>query len=204
MKNLAFIGAGGHSDAVLAYINPKKYNFIGYFDDKDIFEYNNYPIIDKIKNIPNYLNDIDALFITIGDNQKRKEIFDKFNKFSLFINIISPSSVILKTVKIIGVNNFISTNTFIGANVKIDNNCIINSNATIEHHCHIGSHCNISPSATLNGHVMLSEMVYVGSSATIIQVKEISKNIIIGAGAVVVKDLEVEGTYIGIPARKLK
>ena len=44
----------------------------------------------------------------------------------------------------------------------------------------------------------------VGSGSTIIQLVEIAPYTIIGAGAVVVKTIEDSGTYVGVPARKIK
>ena len=47
-------------------------------------------------------------------------------------------------------------------------------------------------------------MVYVGSVSKIIQLVDIELYTIIGAGAVVVKTIEDSGTYVGVPARKIK
>lgn len=205
MKKLAFIGAGGHSDAVLLFLNKSKYELIGYFDDKDIKSYNDYPIIGKISDVKKELSNqkIDNIFITIGDNDKRKEIYDDLKDYKeKFINIISPNAFIANDATIGSYNNFISNGAFIGSKAQIGNNCIINTSSILEHHCNVKSHCNLSPGATLNGTITLEENVYIGSNATVRQMLKINSNVFIGAGAVVVKNIEHPGTYIGVPAKK--
>ena len=81
-QRVAFIGAGSHSDAVKPHLDIHNYEFVGYFDDKDIKEYKGYPILGKTKDVLTYLHErkIDKVFVTIGDNKKRKELFDLVNK----------------------------------------------------------------------------------------------------------------------------
>lgn len=77
-KKLAFLGAGSHADAIAPVIDPLVYDFVGFFDDKDITEHDGYPVLGKLYDVLPYLEDgsIDAVFITIGDNAKRKELFE--------------------------------------------------------------------------------------------------------------------------------
>ena len=43
-----------------------------------------------------------------------------------------------------------------------------------------------------------------GTGARIIQGHKITEDTIIGAGAVVLKDIDEAGTYVGVPAKKVK
>lgn len=208
MKNLAFIGAGSHSDAVLPMIDTQLYRFAGYFDDKDLFERNGYPVLGKINEIDEFLEKkkIDVIFITIGENKKRKEVFDKLTEkwHSKFINIISKKATILTDNSIQGVGIFIGYNSFIGSQVSIKDNSIVNTGAIVEHHTTVGEHCNISPGATINGFCIIGNGSYIGSGSVLIQLKKIADWSIIGAGAVVVRDLMKSGVYVGVPAKKIK
>ena len=45
------------------------------------------------------------------------------------------------------------------------------------------------------------ERVYVGIGASILENISIVDDVIIGAGAVVNKDINIQGTYVGVPAK---
>ncbi|MGR1327655.1 NeuD protein, partial [Streptococcus agalactiae] len=149
---------------------------------------------------------IDAVFITIGDNAKRKELFEYVAKdyYDCIINIISPNALVLTPDSICGRGIFIGFGAFIGSKVKLFDNNVVNTGALIEHHTVVESHCNIAPNATINGLCYIREEVYVGSASVIIQTLDISSCTTIGAGAVVVKDIIEPGTYVGVPAKKIK
>ena len=53
------------------------------------------------------------------------------------------------------------------------------------------------------GCIEVMDNVYIGYNATIMPNVKIGENVIIGAGALVSKDLEPNGIYVGIPARKI-
>lgn len=206
-KRLAFIGAGSFSDGVLPWIDETQFDFMGYFDDKPIDQYRGYPILGRVSEAYDYLSSgqIDCVFVTIGDNAKRQEIFEAIahNHYSSLINIISPKAHLMDLSSIAGRGIFIGFSSFIGADVLVQDNCIINTGAIIEHHTTIEKHCNIAPSATINGLCHIEEGVFVGSGSVIIQMIRVAKQTVLGAGAVVVKSIEESGTYVGVPARKL-
>lgn len=207
-KKVAFLGAGSHADAILPMLDLINYDFIGFFDDKDIVEHDGYPILGKITDVLDFLESkkLDYVFVTIGENQKRREIFEMIaeSHYDCLMNIISRSAVVLSPDSIEGRGIFVGHGAFIGAKVLIKDNSVINTGAVVEHHSEIGAHCNVAPNATINGLTKLSEEVYVGSGAIIIQLKEICPKVVLGAGAVVVKNIVESGTYVGVPARKIK
>ena len=152
-QKVAFIGAGSHSDAVKPHLDIYNYEFVGYFDDKDIEEYKGYPILGKTNDVLKCLHEkkIDKVFITIGDNEKRKELFDLVDEKypNAFINIVSREATILTDSSIRGKGIFISR-CFIGSEVEIYDNSIVNTGAIVEHHTVIAPHCNVTPGAILN------------------------------------------------------
>lgn len=208
MKKIAFLGAGTFSDGVFPFLDPTMYEFVGYFDDKPIKEYKRYPILGKLSESVSFLEKglIDCVFITIGDNEKRKEVFELVaeNHYSAIINIISPHSSIFSKDSIKGRGIFLGFSSFIGSESVVYDNCIINTGAIVEHHSVIGSHCNIAPGSTINGLCQIGEGTYVGSGAVIIQCIKIPSFTTIGAGCVVTKDILESGTYVGVPAKKIK
>ncbi|MDO4814839.1 MAG: acetyltransferase [Gemella sp.] len=207
-KKVAFLGAGSFSDGVLAWLDTNKYEFVGYFDDKDIEYYRNHKVFGKISQVLSHLENgtIDGVFVTIGDNAKRREIFELVakNHYEKIINIISPRAYISNLDSIQGRGIFIGFSAFIGADAKISDNCIINTAAIVEHHTRVEKHCNIAPRATVNGICNIGQEVYLGSASTVIQMISIADKTTVGAGAVVVKNIEEAGTYVGVPAKKIK
>lgn len=204
-KRLAFIGAGSHADAVFLILDKNRYKLMGYFDDKRITEHDGFPVLGKIKDVVRFLKEdkIDCVFITIGDNKKRQEVFEMLcpQFYEAFINIVSQTAIILSKESIQGKGIFIGSGAFVGAKTSVADNSIINTHATVEHHSQIGAHVNIAPNATINGICRIGDGVYIGSSSVLIQLIEVCRFAIVGAGAVVVRSITKSGTYVGVPAK---
>ena len=207
-ERVAFLGAGSHADAILPILDPLRYQFIGFFDDKPISEHDGYPILGRLDEAVTAIEEgrIDKVFITIGENKKRQEIFESVaeNHYDALFNIISPQAAVLTPESICGRGIFVGYGAFIGSKVHLGDNTVVNTNAIVEHHTVIDGHCNIAPNATVNGLCHLAEDVYVGSSATLVQLMDVVSAVTIGAGATVVRSITESGTYVGLPARKIK
>ncbi len=138
-------------------------------------------------------------------------------KFGENVKIITP-------VNIYGCE--IGDNCFIGPFVEIQRNAIIGNNTKVQSHAFIcelvkiGNHCFIghgvmfindlfSDGCPAGGdktkwkHTEIGNYVSIGSNASILPVT-ICDNVVIGAGAVVTKNINMPGTYIGNPAKKIK
>ena len=102
-----------------------------------------------------------------------------------------------------GIGNIICAGTIATVNIKINNFNIINLDCTIGHDDVLTDFITVYPSVNISGNTTINEVVEIGTGTQIIQGKNICSNVIIGAGAVVVKDIEEEGTYIGIPVKKI-
>lgn len=207
-KKLAFIGAGGHSDSVLSMIDKSKYEFVGYFDDKPIKKMNGYPILGTLSDAKHALlkKTVDNVFVTIGDNGKRKEVFDDIaeKNYESLINIISKTATITTEEALQGRGIFIGHNSFLGAKSFVDDNSIINTGSIVEHHSTIAKHCNVCPNATINGGTVIGEGSYLGSGCTILQTLHIAPWTVIGAGGVVLKNIDLKGVFVGVPAKQIK
>ena len=68
----------------------------------------------------------------------------------------------------------------------------------------IENYAHISPNVALGGTVRIGSLTHVGIGATVKNNTGICSGCIIGAGAVVVKNICEQGTYVGIPMRKIK
>ena len=100
--------------------------------------------------------------------------------------------------------NQLFANVYINSYSTIGNNNIINTSAILEHEVTIGNHNHISVGAKLCGRAKIGNNCMIGAGAIVIDKISICDNVIIGAGAVVSKDITSSGTYVGVPARKIK
>ena len=204
-ENVYIFGTGSQAKIISRIIkSKKKYNLVCFVSDqKSKKEY----LQKKVLLLNNFLNTKKQkkIFIAIGDNLKRKKIYNllKQNKKISFPNLIYDESLKLNFVKI-GFGNLIMPGCFINNDVKIGNFCVLNTGSIIEHDCKIGSFNSISPGAVLSGNCKTKEDVFIGSNATIIHNVQIGKKSVIGAGTVVIKNIGDNNRIIGNPSRKIK
>ena len=195
-KKVIIIGAGGHAKVIADIIEKSGDQIVGFLDDKiekNTIIVKGYKVIGDLNNrFPLSIANKDYEFITaIGDNKKRKEISTSSNL--KFYTAIHPSAQIGLDVKI-EEGTAIMANVCINSSARIGKHCIINTGAIIENFVHI------SPNATLGGTVKVGENTHIGIGSVVKNNITICKNCTVGAGAVVVKNIEKEGTYIGVPA----
>lgn len=94
-------------------------------------------------------------------------------------------------------------------NIDVGAFTLFNLNATVGHDCLIDNFATVSPGACISGNVHIKRSAWIGTGATINQGTPGRKLVIgarsmVGSGAVVVKDCEADGTYVGIPAKRIK
>lgn len=205
-KKVIIIGAGGHAKVIADIIEKSGDQIVGFLDDKiekNTIIVKGYKVIGDLNNrFPLSIANKDYEFITaIGDNKKRKEISTSPNL--KFYTAIHPSAQIGLDVKI-EEGTAIMANVCINSSARIGKHCIINTGAIIEHDNIIENFVHISPNATLGGTVKVGENTHIGIGSVVKNNITICQNCTVGAGAVVVKNIEKEGTYIGVPARKRK
>lgn len=205
-KKVVIIGAGGHAKVIADIIEKSGDEIVGFLDDnKEIGTtiINEYKVIGDLNNRFTMAVTKENLefIIAIGDNKKREEISHSPNL--KFYTAIHPSAQIGLDVEI-QEGTVIMANACINSSAKIGKHCIINTGAIIEHDNIIEDFVHISPNVALGGTVKIGKSTHVGIGSTIKNNITICENCKIGAGAVVVKDIEKEGTYIGVPAKKME
>ena len=203
MKKVIFVGAGEYAESVFDSMSKNKYDLIGFVDDLKTGFHIGRPIIaSRIEHIPNFQEY--AYFISIGDTEPRKRLFEKVKQLGLeTINIIDKTAMIADSVSI-GTGNFIGKMAIVNIGTVIGDNNMINSRALIEHHCIIKNHTRIATAIVLNGDVIVEDGAYIGSMACCIGQQILGELSTIGAGAVVVGDIEPYCTAVGVPAKIIK
>lgn len=204
MKTISIIGAGSHSRSSINLIkdNFRGYNFNIYDDSFDIKKeefIHEIKVIDTVENIDKN----NSIFLSIGNNEIRACYFNKFNDKIIKENLSHKNTLIEKYINI-GVSNQIFANVYINSYVSIGNNNIINTSAILEHEVIVGNNNHIAVGAKLCGRVIIGHNCIIGAGAIIIDKITICDNVVIGAGSVVTKNITERGTYVGVPARKIK
>jgi len=204
-NRIAIIGSGGHARSAINLLKDffGDVDVIGIYDDSFVEgsdeTINSIPLVGDVESL-----DLEQLiFLSIGDNSKRKRYFIEFYDCIIKENLFHKSSFCEQSV-VYGMANQFFANSYINSQTLIGDNNIINTGAIIEHEVVIGSHNHISVGARLCGRSSVGSMCFIGAGAIIIDKIKICDNVVIGAGSVVIQDIKEAGVYVGNPARKVK
>lgn len=200
LNRLIIIGASGHGKVVADIAKQNGYEEIVFLDnDPSICSCTGYKVLGSDTMADELEGDV---FIAVGNSAVRQELMRR-ESGRVFPVLIHPSAVIAEDTEI-GIGSVVMAGAVINPGVKIGKGVIINTSASVDHDCVIEDYVHISVGAHLSGTVMVGAATWVGVGAVVNNNINICGGCIIGAGAVVIKDIEEEGTYIGVPARKMR
>ena len=210
MKNLILVGAGDWALEVHSWINESvqygvDYVFKGFIDDNlEALNNSNLKPNLLLGTINSYIPELNDVFICVIANLKIKEqvVENLLLKGAIFVNAYHKSVCFIGN-SIIGSGVVLSPFVVVSNNCKIGNHIGINLFCSIGHDVVIGNFSQLSAHCDLTGHVHLGNSVFLGSRVSIIPNVNVISNSRIGAGAVVFRNIKVEGTYIGNPAKKI-
>lgn len=200
MRKLAIVGASGHGKVVADIARRNGYKEIVFLDDDDsIHECGGNPVIGKSSEA----GTIDAdVIIGIGNAAVRKQIQESTPDEKL-VTLIHPNAVIAEDV-VIGAGSVVMAGAVINSGVRIGKGCIINTCSSVDHDCEVGDYVHIAVGSHLCGTVSVGNGTWIGAGATVSNNVSICSGCMIGAGAVVVKNIDSAGTYMGVPARRIR
>ena len=198
-KKMIIIGASGHGKVVADLAIKNGYEILGFVDDgKPEGEHFGFPILGKVEKVLEFHQECEFV-IAIGNNSIRKKIAENYPV--KWATLIHPTVVIGSGVEI-GEGTVVMANAVLNPDAKVGKHCIINTAAVVEHDNVLGDYVHISPSAVMAGTVFVGEKTHIGVGAVVKNNLTIVPDVVVGAGAVVVKNIEEQGTYFGVPARK--
>lgn len=202
-KSVLIIGASGHGKVIADIIVNSGNKVVGFLDDSDDIQGKSivgFPVLGKIADYVNY-KDCEFV-IAIGNPYIREKIANELPvKWHIAIH---PKAIISSIDVEIDEGTVIMANAVVNPSVKIGKHCIVNTGAIVEHDNVLDDYVHISPNATLAGTVTVGELTHIGVGANVKNNVSIIANCTIGAGAAVVNDITESGTYVGVPARKIK
>ena len=200
---LVIMGAGGLASETLEWIQQEMDLFTDikfyadFSDRKTLFDI---PIVTSLDNLKG------SFFLTaIGNPQLKQQFYDKARS-----NGLIPCAPLITKKTTVARSALLRDNTIVAPNATITSRVSIAHSATIHYGCTIGHDCNINefftalPGCNISGNVQIGKYVTVGANACIREKISICDNVFIGMGAAVVKDIKEAGTYVGVPAKRIK
>lgn len=157
------------------------------------------PVLGKIDRWQEYAQN--AFIIAIGNNETRVKIAEQLPV--QWYRAVHPRAVV-SAYAVLGQGTVVMPGAVINAGACVGNHCIINTCAVVEHDCVLEDYVHISPNAALGGTVTVGAKSHIGIGTSVRNNVAICDGCVIGAGAVVVKDILELGTYVGVPAKKIK
>jgi len=210
--DVVIVGYGGLAKEIAQYISDinrdaKVWDLLGFCAEqgaligREIGEYKIVMCDDDLS----YNSDSLAVILGVGFPNVIAKTALRFagNSSLSFPNIIHPHSYRSSHIRMER-GNIVCPGTIMSVDVEIGSNNVFNWNCTIGHDAKIGSFNVFNPSCNISGSTKIGSRILIGTGAQILQGLSICDDVIIGAGAVVTKDITEPGTYVGMPARKLK
>ena len=199
-KKVVIIGAGGHGRVVADTIEICGDTVLGFLDDNA--ENDKVNVIGKVADAEKYCDGETYLFVAIGNCEVREKIMNSL-KDAKWYTAIHPSAVISPSA-VIGEGTCVMPNAVVNNSAVVGKGVIINTCASVDHDDIIGDFVHIACGVHIAGTATIGKGTWIGIGATISNNVSVCDNLKIGAGAVVVKDITEKGTYVGVPARKIK
>ena len=204
MKSIAIMGASGHCKVIAEIALEEGYDNIVFVDlNPTIDMLGEYPVADEDTDLDNFINEKYDFIVGIGDAKIRRKVQEKLiSKGANVVTLVHPSAVIAYDAKI-GVGTVVMAGAVVNPGTTVGDGVIINTCAPVDHDNMIGDYAHISVGAHTAGTVAIGDNTWLGIGAVVSNNLSICSNCTIGAGAVVVKNIIKEGTYVGVPAKKI-
>ena len=201
-ENVIIIGAGGHAKVVADIVLLRGDRITGFLDEiHPAGDFLGYP---KLGGVAEYEKFPGCSFIiAIGSALERQRI-SRSMPGAIWYTAIHPDAVISKIDTRIGEGTVIMADAVVNPGARIGRHCIINSGSIVEHDNRIEDFAHISVGARVAGAVHIGEKTWVEAGAVVSNGVRVCGGCMLGAGAVVVRDITEAGTYVGVPARKIK
>lgn len=200
MKKLLVIGSGGHARTILE-IALLNYEVLGIIDvnyqDKEETILG-VSVIGNLEKLSCYSADETSVFLALGDNLEREEVFGKVSELGYKMPaLIHPTAIVSESVEI-GEGSAICAGTILNPLVKIGRGVIINTGSIVDHESQINDFAHMAPGVNVAGRVGVGKRSFVGIGSSIIDKVTVGKDAIIGAGTVVLKNVPDGAKMVGV------
>ena len=142
------------------------------------------------------------IHVAIGDARSRRAEADAAGTQRL-ATITHPLAAISPHA-VVGAGCFVAAQAVVAPGAQLGVGVIVNHGAVVDHDAVVGDFCHVAPLAAIGGGVQLGLGVLIGTGARVLPGLRVCAGAVIGAGAVVHRDVGVPGTYVGVPARRVR
>ena len=197
---LVILGAGGHGRVARDVALLCGYKTVVFLDDA---ERDDVETAGKTSEYGKFVDEYD-FFVALGDNKIRERITDTLvSGKANVVSLIHPSAILGMDVKI-GNGTIVMAGAVVNTGAVLGNGVIVNTASSVDHDNVLDDFCHVAVGVHLAGTVKIGKCAFVGAGSVVVNNISICSDAIIGAGAVVVKDINEKGTYVGVPAVKIK
>lgn len=189
------IGAGGFAREIRAEVRLQYGNVLKMYVDDEYWA-------EGLYRISEFDPETQSALIAVGNPADKKILLAKLPENTDFWNYISPRAYVNNLR--MGKGNFICAGTIITVNVTIGNHVHLNLHTTVGHDAVLGDFVTTAPNVNISGNVTIKDGVYLGTASCVKEKLTICEDVVLGMNASVVKDITESGTYVGIPAKKIK
>lgn len=143
-----------------------------------------------------------AVHLAIGNPVHRQKEAQAFSG-QLLATVVHPQASVSSGARIAD-GCFVAAQAVIAPGAALGRSVIVNHGAVVDHDVDVGEFSHIAPRAALGGGAQVGRRVLIGSGASVLPGVRIGDDVVIGAGAVVCQSVPEAGTYVGVPARRIK
>lgn len=205
MKRIVLVGASGHGKVSAEIAKLNGYGDIIFLDDNlDVKRCSNYNVVGSTSDFYQFINDDTEFFVSIGNHEIRKQIQEKIeNAGGTIKTLIHPQATISEDVSF-GAGTVVMAGAVINPGTKIGKGTIINTSSSVDHDCTIGDWCHVAVGSHICGTVSVGVGCWIGAGSIVSNNISVCDEVFTGAGAIVVHDIQEPGTYVGVPAKRIK
>ncbi len=197
---LTIIGASGQGKVIADIARRCGYDELEFVDlDPSIHTCAGYPVIVCTEERVPMENDI---CVAIGNAARRRRVTE-MNAGKNFPVLVHPNAVIAEDVSL-GEGTVVAAGAVVNPCTKIGKSVILNTCSSVDHDCLIHDYVHIAVGAHVCGNVEIGAGTWIGAGSTVSNNVTICGGCMIGAGAVVIRDIDEPGTYVGVPARRVR
>jgi sugar O-acyltransferase (sialic acid O-acetyltransferase NeuD family) len=199
MKNKAIFGYGGFASEVYAYMKSQ-FPDVVHFVNKQYYEKG----IKNLFSLKDFVPEDFEIIIAVANPSDKKKIAMNLPESTQYFSFIHESCIISDNNIEIGEGAIICPNCVLTTDIVLGKHAHLNVGSVIGHNARIGNYFTSAPSVNISGNCTIADEVYFGTNSCIKQKLNVCSKVTIGMGACVSKNIEQSGTYVGIPAIKIK
>jgi sugar O-acyltransferase (sialic acid O-acetyltransferase NeuD family) len=121
-----------------------------------------------------------------------------------FPNLVHPTVELDPDFVRLGRGNLITKGVVMTCDIALGSFNVLGWNVTIGHDATVGSHNVFNPGSNISGNTSIGDACLFGTGCQVLERLRIVSGVTIGAGAVVTRSISDGGTYVGVPARRVK